>query len=483
MDYLDNERPPEIINKDKIKDLHMSESLRTTSTDMMVDVVANQSKLIPENKRWTFQKNVHFDDSHHNHNLYNVSSESEHYNNKESLDDFIDNDDSKTQSLPQEQYPDQQPQQYQQQQVPPPQPVEKELSTEELMLRKLDMLRKLGELAQNGIKLSQNYNMNSDYQTMKFEYDLHYSIRAKKNSINWMTNMMMNCVYGIEMLNDKYNPFDVKLKGWSEQMNSDVGNYYDVFGELYEKYNKPGKGVAPELKLMFMISGSAIKFHLSNKLLSSLPNLTNILSSNSDLTQQLRNLTIQEKIKEQNTKTNQIIDNKVNIEHDRAKQMAEDINFLKQKELEYLKREQEQLKANSRLEELLKKQQEQSVQQSVQQTVQQTVQPQMKLPTRLVQKENDEELNDRLKQKFGVHSSDTKGDIQQELNKINKLASTILQKNTLNTSPISETTSNDSSRSRKSISDKNVIDYDDLKSSLSFGAKKGKKRVFNINSS
>ena len=37
-----------------------------------------------------------------------------------------------------------------------------EPSEDEIHLQKLDMLRKLGELAQIGVNLSQNYNMNSD---------------------------------------------------------------------------------------------------------------------------------------------------------------------------------------------------------------------------------------------------------------------------------------------------------------------------------
>ena len=107
-----------------------------------------------------------------------------------------------------------------------------ELAPEAQMLKKLDMLRKLGELAQYGVKLSQNYNMSSDYFTMKYEYELHKNIRAKQNSVNWMSSLMLNCIYGVEILNDKYNPFDLKLKNWSEQINADINNYYDIFGEI-----------------------------------------------------------------------------------------------------------------------------------------------------------------------------------------------------------------------------------------------------------
>ena len=68
-----------------------------------------------------------------------------------------------------------------------------ELSEEGKMLKRLDMLRKLGELAQYKVKLSQNYNMNSDYFTMKYEYQLHTNIRAKQNYINWTSSLMLNC--------------------------------------------------------------------------------------------------------------------------------------------------------------------------------------------------------------------------------------------------------------------------------------------------
>lgn len=130
---------------------------------------------------------------------------------------------------------------------------------EELMIKKLDMLRKLGELTKCGIKVSQNYSMDSDYETMKFEYDLHSGIRAKDNSINWMSNMMIGIVKGIELLNDNVNPFDIKFdNSWSNKVTHDIDSFHDVLGDIYEKYTTPGKPMAPELKLFLMLSGSAI---------------------------------------------------------------------------------------------------------------------------------------------------------------------------------------------------------------------------------
>jgi hypothetical protein len=119
-------------------------------------------------------------------------------------------------------------------------------------------------------------------------------------------------------------------------MNADINNYYDVFGDLYEKYNKPGKGMAPELKLLLMISGSALKFHLTNTMLGNLPTLNQQLDRDPVLAEQLRQKAIAEKIKEQNQKQAEALSVKMSKEHEGASQKVADINMIKQKEMEYL---------------------------------------------------------------------------------------------------------------------------------------------------
>ena len=140
------------------------------------------------------------------------------------------------------------------------------LSGEELMIKKLDLLRKLGELKQLGVKLSQNYSMDSDIKMMEYEYKLHHDIRAKQNSVQWMSHMLIGLIKGGEMLNDNCNPFDIKLSGLSNKVNEDMSNYYDVMGEIYEKYHQPGKPTAPELRLLFMLSGAALKMQVDRGL-------------------------------------------------------------------------------------------------------------------------------------------------------------------------------------------------------------------------
>jgi hypothetical protein len=83
-------------------------------------------------------------------------------------------------------------------------------------------------------------------------------------------------VSGIEFLNTRFDPFDVKLDGWSESVNDGIHDYDDVFEELFEKYKGKGK-MAPELRLMMSLAGSAFMFHLTNTMFrSQLPGMESI---------------------------------------------------------------------------------------------------------------------------------------------------------------------------------------------------------------
>ena len=328
-----------------------------TNTDMFVGLLANSDKLQPEDKRYQYngEKNPELDDDHANYiSEKNNNSERHTENITDTRNSETKNTDTRntetknTDTRNTETYNNTQTEKKDDSTVKKDD--DENLTPEELMLRKLDMLRKLSELAQAGVKLSQNYNMNSDYKMMKYEYELHKGIRAKQNGINWMSSMSLNLIYGVEMLNEKYNPFDLKLKGWSEQMNADVNNYYDVFGELYEKYNQPGKNMAPELKLLLMVSGSALKFHLTNTMMSNLPTLNTQLDEDPVLAEQLRQKAIAQKIKEQSVKNNEALKQTMNKQHEEATQKAHDLNLIRQKEMELQNLKRENAQKNAELE-------------------------------------------------------------------------------------------------------------------------------------
>jgi len=162
----------------------------------------------------------------------------------------------------------------------------KTLTKEEELKEKFFYLRKLEEIEKKGITLSKKYSMQSSLDEMKGEYEMIKSDKEKKASIKFQQKILMACITGMEFLNNKFDPFDLKLDGWAESVNENVEEYDEVFGELHEKYSSKAK-IAPELKLLFMLGGSAVMVHMTNTMFkSSMPGMDDILKQNPELMQQ-----------------------------------------------------------------------------------------------------------------------------------------------------------------------------------------------------
>ena len=161
-----------------------------------------------------------------------------------------------------------------------------QMSKEELLREKFKILQKLEELETKGVRLSKKYSMESSLLEMKGEYETHVEEREKKNSIKFQQKLLMTAITGLEFLNNKFDPFDLKLDGWSEQINENVDDYEEIFGELHEKYKSKAK-MAPELKLLFQLGGSAIMLHMTNTMFkSAMPGMDDIMRQNPELMKQ-----------------------------------------------------------------------------------------------------------------------------------------------------------------------------------------------------
>jgi hypothetical protein len=97
-----------------------------------------------------------------------------------------------------------------------------QLSKEELLREKFKYLRKLEGLEKKGVELSKKYNMESSLAEMMGEYETIMEEKSKQNSIKFQGNMLMAAINGIEFLNNRFDPFDIKLDGWSEQVNENI---------------------------------------------------------------------------------------------------------------------------------------------------------------------------------------------------------------------------------------------------------------------
>ena len=123
---------------------------------------------------------------------------------------------------------------------------------------------------------------------MSFEVKYWNDYQNKKDGVELGKGFLVNAVTALEFMNESYDPFGLKLKGWSEQMELNKDSYTSVFGELYDKYKSSGKKMEPEIKLVLMITASAASFHASKKMAESLPGLDSVLQSNPELLSKLQ---------------------------------------------------------------------------------------------------------------------------------------------------------------------------------------------------
>ena len=131
---------------------------------------------------------------------------------------------------------------------------------------KIELLYKIKSLEFKGIKLAKSYDINSSYDEMKFEYDRLIQNKELENSIKIQEKMLMTFSSVVEFMNERYDPFDLKLTGWSESIHENLGEYKDIFGELHEKYKTKTK-TPPEIRLLISVFGSAFMFHFSQTVL------------------------------------------------------------------------------------------------------------------------------------------------------------------------------------------------------------------------
>jgi hypothetical protein len=99
--------------------------------------------------------------------------------------------------------------------------------------------------------------------------------------------MLMGAISGMEWLNGRFDPFDIKLEGWSESVHENVEDFDEIFEELYDKYKDRGK-MSPEMRLIMAVGGSGFMCHVSNTFFrSKMPTMDDVLKNNPQLARQM----------------------------------------------------------------------------------------------------------------------------------------------------------------------------------------------------
>lgn len=144
------------------------------------------------------------------------------------------------------------------------------LSYEQRRERKINALAALRRLEEAGYVPAgdKKFSFASDLaeiedtvERLKLQRDLDSSIKYQRKFLIGFANI-------VEFVcTTEYNIFDLKLEGWSDSIFENITDYDEVFEELYYKY-KDSVAVMPEIKLVMMVGGSAMMFHMSRELFS-----------------------------------------------------------------------------------------------------------------------------------------------------------------------------------------------------------------------
>jgi hypothetical protein len=154
------------------------------------------------------------------------------------------------------------------------------------------MLKKLDEWYEKGlIKHNSHLNMDSSFEEIEDEYETAVEDKRKKDSIKLQGWWFMTFINSMEYANTVFNPFDLNLDGWGEQVSEDLDSYEEIFSELHEKY-KGGK-LAPEISLLLRVGFSAAVLNFSNKALSSAtPAFNDVIKQSPELMKMFTNATV-----------------------------------------------------------------------------------------------------------------------------------------------------------------------------------------------
>ena len=153
--------------------------------------------------------------------------------------------------------------------------------------KRMEKFAQLVNIKNSGINLTKDYTLDSNYDEMCFEVKFWTDIQTKNDAVNLGKNLMVNGITLMEFMNERYDPFGFKLKGWSDHIKVGIDGYDEVVAELYEKYKGSGRKMEPEIKLMIMLITSAGSFHASKVLTESIPGMDDVLKNNPEYLQKV----------------------------------------------------------------------------------------------------------------------------------------------------------------------------------------------------
>jgi len=134
---------------------------------------------------------------------------------------------------------------------------------EEIMQEKFVMLTRISKMSKGGITARKKFSMKDDIDDIRFEC---YRMTREKNSqtaVKSMHMVLITIATIVEKANSAFNPFNLNLSGFSQNMMLTVSDYDDSLEEIHHKWS--GKTyMGPEVSVLMTFMTSAIFYHVGN---------------------------------------------------------------------------------------------------------------------------------------------------------------------------------------------------------------------------
>jgi hypothetical protein len=153
---------------------------------------------------------------------------------------------------------------------------------------KLYILLTLKRMRAEGVDSISDFTADSDIEEMRLELKTLQEDSMVTNGIENCRTALITFTTGTEILNKKYNPFDLDLDGWSQSIFESIERYDGVLEKLTRKYVKRVSAISPEIQLMLMLCGSAASFCFTKSMMKAAqPTMTRIAEENPELIQKM----------------------------------------------------------------------------------------------------------------------------------------------------------------------------------------------------
>jgi len=144
------------------------------------------------------------------------------------------------------------------------------------LLEKRRILTKLRRYEmRRGIKLSTAVSIHTSLEELRLELEIVNKELKMDQAVEQGKKFITMFAFGVELMNNKFDPLDIYLDGWSASVNNEIDTYDEILEELYDKYYD-AIDASPEVKLIFGLVTSAIMYNISHKMLN--PNNSTFLS-------------------------------------------------------------------------------------------------------------------------------------------------------------------------------------------------------------